>query len=87
MNSLAVAGKCGVSYRQLYHWVCRGYLHPEGQRGTGCDWDWPASEAGIAQRMARLVAAGLTPAKAAQIAREQWPAGEIAPGIRIEVSP
>ena len=86
MNSPSAAEKCGITYRQLYHWACRGYLHPEGQRGTGCDWDWPASEVLVAQRMARLVAAGLVPAKAAQIARECWPAGELAPGIRIEVT-
>ena len=87
MNSPAVAGMCGISYRRLHHWASRGWLHPQGQGGTGCDWYWPAAEAEVARRMARLVAAGLVPAKAAQAARECWPAGEIAPGIRIEVSP
>jgi len=85
----------GITYRQLDYWVHQGYLRPHRRRKTpsGTPWGqgirriWPASELEIGRRMARLTAAGLTPERAAAFAREGWPAGEIAPGVRIEVTP
>lgn len=84
--SLHVENELGITYKQLHHWAERGYLRPEqARRGTGIPRCWPPGEVEIARRMARLTRAGVIPAQAAVFARESWPSGEIAPGIRIEV--
>lgn len=75
----------GVTFRTLSIWVMRGYLHPQDTGSPGEPSRWPAEEAETARRMARLTAAGISVEKAAVFARETWPAGEIDPGIRIEV--
>jgi hypothetical protein len=78
----------GITHRQLDHWVRQGYLAPVvAAPGTGNSREWLPIEIEIGRRMARLVAAGFVPERAAVIARFNWPAAEIAPGIRIEVSP
>ena len=83
----------GITYRQLDHWARCGYLKP-GRLRTGRGWEtsgsprlWPAEELEIARRMGRLTDAGFPPSLAARFARDLWPGGEIAPGIRIEVAP
>ncbi len=85
-----VCGKClpaalGITYRQISHWVRAGYLRPEGRSGTGRALTWPASDAEIARRIGVLTAAGILPAAAHQYARNGWPDGEIAPGLRLVV--
>jgi hypothetical protein len=47
---------------------------------------WPAGEIEIARRIGHLVAASLPLARSARFARQEWPRGEIAPGITIEVT-
>src|SRR5579872_3925698 len=62
-----VEDRMGVTYRQLSHWSERGYLRPltnEGKR------QWPDIEIRIGRMMSRLIAIGITPAKAAYYARE-----------------
>jgi hypothetical protein len=81
-----VVHELGITYRQLNYWSMRGYLRPEHEtRGPGEPRRWPAGERDVARRMGQLVAAGIAVETAAAFARKSWPAGEIAPGIRIEV--
>ena len=77
----------GITYRQLDHWAIYGYLHPQIYGGSGTARWWPAAEVEIARRMGRLAAAGLTVKRAAAFARDDWPRGEIAPGITLEATP
>lgn len=59
-----------ITYRQLDHWVRRGYLRPTGGTcGSGYMRDWTDAEIRVARRMGRLVAAGFRTAAAAGIAR------------------
>lgn len=80
--------RLGITYRQLDYWVRKGYLRPEGESspGTGTARQWPPAELDIARRMGRLVAAGFPPERAAAFARNDWPRGEVAPGIMVEVT-
>lgn len=61
------------TYRQLDHWVRRGYLHPTRlaplSDGGRARWRWPESERWVAVGIARLVRAGMTPEGAEPIAR------------------
>jgi len=93
-TSEQVATTAKITYRQLDHWVRRGYLEPAwvtnrtgNGRGTGRE--WTATEAPIACLMGRLTRGGLAPATAAAVARSAQ-AGQtrfvIAPGIVIEVT-
>ena len=85
-GSRHVAEELGIPCHRLGHWVRRGYLRPErGGAGPGFHCRWPEAEVEIARRMSRLVATGIDVARAAVFARDDWPRGEIAPGIRIEV--
>lgn len=74
----------GLSYRMLDHWVRKGYLRPATKGGTGNAREWSGDEVRVAQKMARLVAAGLTPAAAHEVARAGGDA-ELAPGVRVVV--
>jgi len=82
-----LTGYDGPTYRQLDHWVRRGYLNPgNANAGTGNYRQWPAGELRIANLMYRLIQAGLTPAAAARVARAGvGGAAELAPGIRIVI--
>ncbi len=75
----------GISFRCLDYWTRRGYLRTVDFRGgSGYRRGWPASEVDIAAMMRRLVSAGVTLARAHQIAR----AGghlEVAAGVHITV--
>jgi hypothetical protein len=92
--SHCIPSELGITFKQFDHWSRKGYLRPERRpqrsgryhNGTGVPRRWPPAELEIARRMGRLTAAGLTPERAAVFARESWPSGEIAPGIRIEVT-
>jgi hypothetical protein len=87
-----VAQAAGISYRQLDYWTRRGYLRPGMERSKfgsgqgGRSRVWPPAEVAVACRMARLVAAGLIPEAAAELARAPG-RHVLAPGITIEVSP
>lgn len=65
----------GLSYRQLDYWTRCGYLRPVQRcenrvgNGTGYAREWPEYELSIAAAMGRLVRLGLTPARAAKVAR------------------
>ena len=83
-----------ITYRQLDHWVRRGYLEPawvtnHTGRGRGTGREWTTTETAVACLMGRLTRAGLAPATAATVARSAQ-AGEtrfvIAPGVVIELT-
>lgn len=57
----------GITYRQMDHWVKERYLLPV--QVTGSQRDWPELEIRVGRMMSRLVAIGITPAKAAVYAR------------------
>jgi hypothetical protein len=82
-----VAELAGTSYRSIDHWVRLGHLRPEGGNGAGDPRRWPEAEVEIAVRMGRLAAAGLPLEWAASFARDGVSARELAPGIRVEVTP
>lgn len=85
--SLHLDHELGITYRQLNHWVIRGYLRPDHARRTsGIARTWPEAELEVARRMARLTAAGISPEVACKFARESWPSGEIAPGITLSAT-
>ena len=64
-------GHTGVSYRQVDHWVRRGWLRPDNPHGgPGSVRQWTNDELDVAVRMAQLVKAGLAPEVAAKAARE-----------------
>lgn len=82
-----VADELGITYRQLDYWVRKGFLKPRRfGESSGISREWPPAELDVARRMGLLTAAGLVPERAHAFAREGWPSGEIAPGIRIEVT-
>ena len=66
----------GISYRQLDYWTRRGFLCPEQtEPGSGRSRRWSLAELDVAERMAALVSAGLTPEAAVRAARrgaEAW---------------
>lgn len=73
----------GCTYRQLDYWVRKGYLRvPNATPGSGSWRTWPRREVVVAEKMARLVAAGIPPAVACRVARGD---SEIAPGVRVVV--
>lgn len=84
MNSAQMIGRIpGLTYRQLDSWCTKGYLRPDIQSpGSGYARDFDHTEFAVAERMARLVAAGVLPAAAAVIARGR---SELAPGITVRV--
>ena len=86
-NSSVAAEIAGITYKQLDHWTRLGHLHPGGGSGTGNSRWWADDEVEVARRMGRLTSAGLPLAWSAQFARNGWPAGEIAPGILVSVTP
>lgn len=69
-SSKLVHSLTGVSYRQLNYWAQRGYLRPVATRpGSGRMLEFSDLELKVAELMARLVVAGLTPAAAERVAR------------------
>jgi len=72
MMGYDLMGKADITYRQLNNWCDKGWLKfklvPGMGRG-GQQREFTAAEAEVCVRMARLVAAGVYPEKAAKIAR------------------
>ena len=89
LGTTEVAAAADVSYRQLDYWARQGYLQPLGEgHGPGSQRSWPDSELQIAVLMRRLIDAGLTVARAAEVARalvEARAAGTISVGAETPV--
>ncbi len=78
--------RVGPSYRQIDHWTRKGWLHADGGGSQGRPRRWPRRERDIAAMMHRMVAVGIPPELAHDVAR----AGgdhEVAPGVWIAVTP
>lgn len=75
----------GISYRQLDWWVRLGLLKPLHLGGSGNAREWTRAELDVARLMGHLTRAGMKPALAERLARERCL--EIAPDVRLEVSP
>lgn len=70
-RTLPILWTLGITYRQLDHWTTRGWISADDTHpGSGKRRTWADDELAVAARMARLVRAGFTVAKAAEIARE-----------------
>jgi hypothetical protein len=79
MKSVAsIADETAISFRQLDHWIVKGYLKATSdgeQTGTGHRRYLSAKEQIIFESMAALVLAGVRPEVAALIARRGAPGG------------
>lgn len=85
-----VLAATGATYRQLDHWVRRGWLHPtDPAPGNGYRRDWPHLEMQVAALMRRLTAAGININVAARLARALAGNGawtvELGPGLLLTV--
>jgi hypothetical protein len=82
----------GLSARVIDWWTRKGYLHAyprDDTAGPGIPREWPGTEITIARTMKRLVDAGITPAKAAQIARDTLTSDEpvpLGPGLLLTIT-
>jgi hypothetical protein len=73
----------GLTYRQVAHWVSKGWLKPQRRwKATGgVPLEFDPEEVMVARMMARLVAAGVGPEAAHRVAR----GGDLAPGITVHI--
>jgi MerR HTH family regulatory protein len=78
--------RTGITMRQITHWTESGLLFPEHEGGSGNGRSWPPEEVTVARRMVRLAAARLPLDWSAAFARNDWPMGELAPGITVSVT-
>lgn len=76
----------GLTERRVSHWVESGYLLPAGKGGTGYPWQWPATEVEVARRIRVLADAGIAVEAAARFARDGWPDGPVADGLRLVIT-
>jgi hypothetical protein len=87
LTAIESAQRAGITYRQLDHWVTRGYLHPRRRAhnpGSGHPRTFTPREGDVAEAMAGLVALGMLPAAAAKIGRRIVTKGEAkVGGLRI----
>lgn len=73
----------GLTIRQAYYWVARGYLHPLTRRpGSGHGHQFTADEIRVAALAARLVAVGFTMSAAFRVARGERDLGL---GVRLVI--
>lgn len=69
MTSQQLAEHLGLTYRQVDHWVRCGYLQaPESHPGSGHPRTFRPEDIQVAEVMADLVAAGLLPQRASELA-------------------
>lgn len=72
MTSAELIELTGITYRQLDYWTTQGYLHADANNpGSGNCRNYDGDEVAIAWLMAELVRAGMRPAPAADLAREE----------------
>lgn len=69
MNGTSAAKVAGISYRQLDHWIRKGYIRG-GNPGSGNQREIAEDEMGVLRHMSTLVHCGFVPERAARMARE-----------------
>lgn len=70
MNSTTAAERADITYRQLDHWITKGYIRPAvASPGSGAPREINAHEVTVLNLMAGLVREGFRPERAAEIAR------------------
>lgn len=69
VSTTTIADELGISYRRLDYWIRVGYLHAEGQQGSGYRRVMDEKEILIARYMVRLLEAGLAVDGASIVAR------------------
>lgn len=71
VTAKALEGCHGISYRQINHWISRGYLRTREGRtvGSGNVFSFTDAEVQVFDRMARLVLIGIRPSMASRVAR------------------
>jgi hypothetical protein len=77
-----------ASARQIDHWTRKGWIQANiPAPGTGRPLIYSAEEVRVAKIMARLVTAGLTPDRAAEVARSAmwWPYTTLGPGLSLTI--
>lgn len=91
MSTHADLRAVGLSSRVIDWWTRQGYLrdYPRTVTGPGAAREWPATELIIARTMKRLIDAGFTPAKAAQVARDSLTSDgvvSLGPGLLLTIT-
>lgn len=66
MNAPELAQRAGISYRQLDYWIRKGWIDGTNP-GTGYVRRFAEEDAARVMMMAKLIAAGLHPARAAEL--------------------
>lgn len=69
MRSVEVAERAGISYRQLDHYLRKGWVTSRHDGGSGNNRDFTQSEADVIIRAGSLIAIGLAPEQAIEYAR------------------
>jgi len=76
----AVAKRSGITYRQLDYWTRKGWLRASrgtAMPGSGHQRAYTEHEAQVATRMGRLVHDGVSPERAAHLARVMATRGQV----------
>lgn len=78
--------EAGITYRQADTWTNLGHLRAAERAdgaGSGVPREWQDGEQLVARRMKRLIDAGVTLARAAQLARAGEGEHEVTPHVRV----
>jgi hypothetical protein len=86
MNAGDLATNAGITYRQLDYWTRQGWIR-HASMGSGKDRDYTSTEVHVAVWMARFVRCGVTPVRAAPLAREWVRYGRAHLGEGLEIVP
>lgn len=71
MTAIEIAAKTGVTWRQLSHWVRRGWIKTANVRAMGRPLSFDGVELEVVKIMAELVKFGFEPEIAHKYARQQ----------------
>jgi hypothetical protein len=69
ISAVVAAELCGITYRQLDHWVRQGFIETNGGGSSGVPRWLDSTQRRVLDLMASLVKAGIKPEVAARLAR------------------
>lgn len=88
MNSMTAAERAGITYRQLDHWISRGYLNlTDGNPGSGIARTLTGAQVRVLENMAVLARAGVRPSEASALARRMARGRTVVLGGRWRLEP